>query len=87
MVTVRHVHAHGLWECSFRMVDKSFDLGGYSRNELIALAQDCETAIADAFLKALGAKRHKRKRPRRQYKDRRYKHAKKLMKQRYGVRM
>ena len=62
-------------------------LAGYTRNELIALAQSVETAMSDAFLDALGAKRIRRRKGTKKHRDRRYKGAKKLFKQRYGVRM
>lgn len=62
-------------------------LAGYTRNELVSLAQSVETAMSDAFLDALGAKRTRRRKGKKKYRDRRYKGAKKLFKQRYGVRM
>lgn len=62
-------------------------LAGLSRSELIAMAQSVETAMSDAFLDALGAKRIRRRKGTKKHRDRRYKGAKKLFKQRYGVRM
>ena len=62
-------------------------LAGLSCAELIAMAQSVETAMSDAFLDALGAKRIRRRKGKKKYRDRRYKGAKKLFKQRYGVRM
>lgn len=62
-------------------------LAGYTRNELISLAQSVETAMSDAFLDALGVKRIRRRKGTKKHRDRRYKGAKKLFKQRYGVRM
>ena len=62
-------------------------LAGYTRNELVSLAQSVETAMSDAFLDALGAKRIRRRKGKKKHRDRRYKGAKKLFKQRYGVRM
>lgn len=62
-------------------------VAGLSRDELIALAQSVETAMADAFLAALGAKRIRRRKGKKKHRDRRYKGARKLFNQKYGVRM
>ena len=62
-------------------------LAGYTRNELVSLAQSVETAMSDAFLAALGARRIRRRKGTKKHRDRRYKGAKNLFKQRYGVRM
>ena len=62
-------------------------IAGLTRDELVNMAQSCETAIADAFLKALGARRVRRRKGRKKHHDRRYRHAKKLMSQKYGVRL
>lgn len=57
-----------------------------TRDEMARIALRYETQIADAMLRALGVERPKRKRGRSSSKRDRHAGARKLMRQRHGVR-
>ena len=58
-----------------------------TRDELAAIALRYDTQIADAMLRALGVDRPKRKPGRTSARTDRYRGARKLMRQKHGVRL